>query len=84
MYIACASCYMLQYTTLYFESGWSRLANPFWLGRTLAPGFASSSIMPFLSLHDGQAPQAGLAAPKRPQPRVNFVDIAAYYSICHR
>ena len=44
-YIACASCYILRYTTLYFESGWSRLANPFWLGSTLAPGFACSSIM---------------------------------------
>ena len=42
-YIACASCYILRYTTLYFESGWSRLANLFWLGRTLAPGFACSS-----------------------------------------
>ena len=41
--------------------------------------------MPFLSLHDGQAPQAGLAAPKRPQPRVDFVDIAAPSSVhCRR
>ena len=31
-YISSASCYILWYTTLYFESGWSRLANPFWLG----------------------------------------------------
>ena len=81
MYIACASCYILRYTTLYFESGWSRLANPFWLGRTLAPGFACSSSLPFVSLHDGQAPQAGLAAPKRPQPRVDLVDIAAPSSV---
>ncbi len=81
MYIACTSCHILRYTTLYFESGWSRLANPFWLCRTLAPGFACSSIMPFLSLHDGQAPQAGLASPKRPQPRVDFVDIYRYLYI---
>ena len=79
VYSACASCYILRCTTLFFESGWS---NPFWLGRTLAPDFACSSIMPFLSLHDGQAPQEGLAAPKRPQ---HFVDIAAPSSVhCRR
>ena len=66
-YIACAPCNILRYTTLYFESGWSRLANPFWLGCKLAPGFARSSILPRLSLLDGQAPQAGLAG-KLPRP----------------
>ena len=78
-YILCTSWYIPSYTPIYFESGWSRLANPFRLGRTLAPGFACSSIMPFV--HDGQAPQAGLAAPKRPQPRVDLVDIAAPSSV---
>ena len=80
-HIACASCCKPRYTTLYFASGWSRLANPFRLGRTLAPGFSCSSSLPFVSLLDGQAPQAGLAAPKRPQPRVDFVNIAAPLSI---
>ena len=80
-HIACTSCYIPRFTTLYFASGWSRLANPFRLGRTLAPGFACSSNMPFVSLRDGQAPQAGLAAPKRPQPRVDLVDIAAPSSV---
>ena len=80
-HIACTSCYIPRFTTVYFASGWSRLANPFRLVRTLAPGFACSSNMPFVTLHDGQAPQAGLAAPKRPQPRVDLVDIAAPSSV---
>ena len=53
-------------TTLYFESGWSRLVNPFRLGCTLAPDVDRSSFQSSLSLLDGQATQAGLAAPKRP------------------
>ena len=75
-YISCASCYILRYTTLYFESGWNRLASPFFLGCTLVLRIADSTL-PLCSLIDRQAPKAGLAAPKLPQPRIEFVDIAA-------
>jgi hypothetical protein len=37
----------------------------------------ADSILPLRSLIDRQAPKAGLAAPKPPQPLVDFVDIAA-------
>ena len=72
--------YILRYTTLYLESGMSRLASPSCLGCPLVPCIACG-ILPLPSLLDGQAPKAGLAAPKLPQPRVDFVDIAAPSSV---
>ncbi len=74
--------YILRYTTLYLESGSSRLASPFCLGCPLVPCIACD-FLSLPSLLDGQAPKAGLAAPKLPQPRVDsdFVDIAAPSSV---
>ena len=63
---------ILRNTTLYLESGSSRLASPFCLGCPLVPCIACD-FLPLPSLLDGQAPKAGLAAPKLPQPRVDFV-----------
>jgi hypothetical protein len=74
--ILCTAWYILRNTTLYLESGSSRLASPFCLGCPLVPCIACD-FLPLPSLLDGQAPKAGLAAPKLPQPRVDFVDIAA-------
>ena len=78
--ILCTAWYILRYTTLYLESGSSRLASPFCLGCPLVPCIACD-FLPLPSLLDGQAPKAGLAAPKLPQPRVDFVDIAAPSSV---
>jgi hypothetical protein len=72
--------YILRYTTLYLESGSSRLASLFCLCCPLVPCNAACiacDLLPLPSLLDGQAPKAGLAAPKQPQPLVDFVDIAA-------
>ena len=74
--ILCTDWYILRYTTLYLESGLSRLASPSCLSCPLVPCIACG-ILPPHSLLDGQAPKAGLAAPKQPQPLVDFVDIAA-------
>ena len=78
--ILCTAWDILRNTTLYLESGSSRLASPFCLGCPLVPRIADS-ILPLRSLIDRQAPKAGLAAPKPPQPRVDFVDIAAPSSV---
>ncbi len=63
-------------TTFHFESGLRliRLAMPASLPSTLEP-FIACSFLPFSSLFDCQTTQAGLAAPKLPQPGVNLVDI---------
>ena len=70
--------YILSYNTVYFEPGWIRLAMTYCrrCTGTLVPCIADS-ILPFCGLFDGQASQAGLAAPKLPQPRVDLIDIAA-------
>ena len=68
--------YILRYTTLYLESGSSCLASLFCLGCQLVLCIACC-ILPCISLLDGQAPKAGLAIPKLPQPLVDFVDVAA-------
>jgi hypothetical protein len=69
--------YILRYTTLYLESGSSCLASLFCLGCPPVPCI-TCDLLPLPSLLDGQAPKAGpLASPKQPQPRVDFVDIAA-------
>ena len=74
-YILHTAQYIQRYTILYLESGSSRLASPFCLGCLLVPCIARG--VPLLhSLLDRQASKAGLAAPKRPQPRVDFIDIA--------
>jgi len=78
--ILCTAWDILRNTTLYLESGSSRLASPFCLGCPLVPCIACD-FLPLPSLLDGQAPKAGLAAPKLPQPRVDFVDIAAPSSV---
>ncbi len=76
--------YILSYNTLYFESGWIRLATTYCRCCTLVPCIAHS-ILPFCGLFDGQASQAGLAAPKLPQPRVDLINIAAPPSVrCSR
>ena len=75
-YIPRIDRYILRYTTLYLESGLSSLVSTSCLGCMLVPCIACG-ILPLHSLLDGQAPKAGLAAPKLPQPRVDFVDIAA-------
>ena len=79
-YILRTAWYILRHTTLYLESGSSRLASPFCLGCPLVPCIARD-VLPLPSLLDGQARKAGLAAPKRPQPRVDLVDIAAPSSV---
>jgi hypothetical protein len=78
--ILCTAWDILRNTTLYLESGSSRLASPFCLGCPLVPCIACD-FLPLPSLLDGQAPKAGLAAPKLPQPRVDFVYIAAPSSV---
>ena len=72
--ILCTAWDILRNTTLYLESDSSRLVSPFCLGCPLAsvPCIACD-FLPLPSLLDGQAPKAGLAAPKLPQPRVDFV-----------
>ena len=72
--------YILSNNTVYFESGWIRLAMTYCRCCTLVPCIAHS-ILPFCGLFDGQASQAGLAAPKLPQPRVDLIDIAAPPSV---
>ncbi len=72
------------YNTVYFESGWIRLAMTYCRCYTLVPCIAHS-ILPFCGLFDCQASQAGLAAPKLPQPRVDLINIAAPPSVrCSR
>ena len=79
-YILHTAQYIQRYTILYLESGSSRLASPFCLGCLLVPCIARG--VPLLhSLLDRQASKAGLATPKRPQPRVDFIDIAASSSV---
>ena len=68
-------------TTFHFESGLIRLALPASFPSTLEP-FIARSFLPVSSLLDCQTTQAGLAAPKLPQPGVNLVDIAAPPSVC--
>jgi hypothetical protein len=60
---ACTYSYIRSYTTLYFESGGSRLAMKYCLCCTLVPCIAHS-ILPRCSLLNGQASQAGLVTPK--------------------
>ena len=68
-------------TPFHFKSGLIRLALPasFPSMREL---FQACSFVPLSSLLDCQTTQAGLAAPKLPQPGVNLVDIAAPPSVC--
>ena len=54
-------------TTFHFESGLIRLALPASFPSTLEP-FIARSFLPVSSLLDCQTTQAGLAAPKLPQP----------------
>ncbi len=68
--------YILSNNTVYFESGWIRLAMTYCRCCTLVQCIAHS-ILPFCGLFDVQASQAGLAAPKLPQPRFDLIDIAA-------
>ena len=68
-------------TTFHFESGLIRLVLPASFPSTLEP-FIARSFLPVSSLLDCQTTQAGLAAPKLPQPGVNLVDIAAPPSVC--
>jgi hypothetical protein len=83
--------YILQHTIIqhvYFESGcqWILLAMTYCLCCTLVPCIADS-ILPCCGLFDSscQVSQAGLAAPKLPQPLVDLIDIAAPLSVsCSR
>ncbi len=68
-------------TTFYFESGLIRLAMSASFPCTLEP-FMACSFLPLSSRFDCQTTQAGLAAPKLPQPGVNLADIAAPRSVC--
>jgi hypothetical protein len=68
-------------TFIHFESGLIRLAMPASFPSTLEP-FVACSFLPLSSPLDCQTTQAGLAAPKLPQPGVNLVDIAAPSSVC--
>ncbi len=68
----CTYSYILSYNTVYFESGWIRLAMTYCRCCTLVQRIAHS-ILHFCGLFDGQASQAGLAAPKLPQPRVDLI-----------
>ena len=54
-------------TTFHFESGLIRLALPASIPSTLGT-FIARSFLPVSSLLDCQTTQAGLAAPKLPQP----------------
>jgi hypothetical protein len=84
LYILVVVSYILSYNTVYFESGWIRLAMTYCRCCTLVPCIAHG-ILPFCGLFDGQASQAGLAKPKLPQPRVDLIDIAAPLSVrCSR
>jgi hypothetical protein len=58
-----------------------RLATPASFPSTLEL-FLACSFLPLSSLLDCQTTQAGLAAPKLPQPGVNLIDIAAQHSVC--
>ena len=74
--LLCTAWYILRNTTLYLESGSSRLASPFCLGCLLVPCIARGVLLSTVC-----SSKAGLAAPKRPQPRVDFIDIAASSSV---
>jgi hypothetical protein len=63
-------------TTFHFKSGLNCLATPASFPTTLELSLAWS-FLPLSSLLDCQTTQAGLAAPKLPQPRVDFIDLAA-------
>ncbi len=54
--------YIPSYNTVYFESGWIRLAMTYCHCCTLMSCIADS-ILPLCGLFDGQASQVGLAAP---------------------
>ncbi len=70
-------------TTFHFESGPIRLVMPASSSfpSTLEP-FIACSFLPLSSLLHYQTTQAGLAAPKLPQPGINLVHIAAPPSVC--
>jgi hypothetical protein len=68
-------------TTFHFESGLIRLEMPASFPSTLEPLIACS-FLPLSSRLDCQTTQAGLAAPKLPQPGVNLVHIAVPPSVC--
>ena len=68
-------------TTFHFKSGFIRLAMQASFPSTLEL-FLACSFVPLSSLLDCQTTQAGLAAPKLPQPGVNLVHIAAPPSVC--
>jgi hypothetical protein len=67
-------------TTFHLKSGLICLATPASFPTTLEP-FIACSVLPLSSLLDCQTTQAGLAAPKLPQPRVDLIDIAAPPSV---
>ncbi len=67
-------------TTFHFKSGLIRLATPASFPTTLEVSLACS-FLPLSSLLDCQTTQAGLAAPKLPQPWVDLIDIAAPPSV---
>ena len=67
-------------TTFHFKSGLIRLVTPASFPTTLALSVLCS-FLPRSSLLDCQATQAGLAAPKLPQPQVDLIDIAAAPSV---
>jgi hypothetical protein len=58
----CTYSYILSYNTVYFESGWIRLAMTYCRCCTLVPCIAHS-ILPLCGLFDGQASQAGSLNP---------------------
>jgi hypothetical protein len=74
-------CVMQSHTTLYFESGLIRLATPTGLSTTLLPCLACIGL-PHCCPIDCPPSYAGPSAPKLPQPRVDFIDIAAPPSVC--
>jgi hypothetical protein len=84
LYILSILRYILRTCTakhpLYIKSGFSGLATPTGLCRTLLACFARCDL-PLECLLNTQTTQAGLATSKTPRPQVNLVDIAAPPSV---